>query len=102
MFASVENDSATSTQSGAMKNATNSAARGRTRGESSDFIPSWPGLTRPSRSGGHHAHTIGIAGTSPAMTTVFVVRPSQSHLDLAIESVDQRAALRIELRPVDV
>src|SRR3954454_11420795 len=34
MLASLANESATSTQSGAMKNATNSAASGRTRGES--------------------------------------------------------------------
>src|SRR5689334_22457977 len=38
MLASVENESATSTQSGAMKNATNSAASGRTRGESAFLI----------------------------------------------------------------
>jgi len=30
--------------------------------------PSWPGLSRPSRSGTHRARLSGVAGTSPAMT----------------------------------
>ncbi|MBO1905031.1 hypothetical protein J4G37_09000 [Microvirga sp. 3-52] len=32
-------------------------------------LPSWPGLTRPSRSESAALHTTGITGTSPVMTT---------------------------------
>ena len=40
----------------------------RLRERRTPSIPSWPGLTRPSRLGGACAHLIEITGTSPVMT----------------------------------
>jgi hypothetical protein len=52
-------------------------ARGR-HGHAAQFTLSWPGLSRPSRLGGHGgAFLIGIAGTSPATTSCWRKRASR-------------------------
>src|SRR6185295_17983667 len=103
MFASLLSDSSISTHSGATKNATNSAASGRTSGDSSLFKDSrsllWPACSP------HGAPAeCGVGRPDGAGRPGFRFAPSglrPSHLDLAVEPVDQRATLRIDLAPIE-
>src|SRR3954452_14017846 len=99
MLASLASESATNTHSGAMNNATNSAASGRTRGESS-LVTRVPLLrhsgARRRREPGIHNLRSWLWIPGPALRAVPEWPTERSHLDLSVEPVDQRAALRID------
>src|ERR1051325_7313855 len=98
MFASLASESATSTQSGATKNARNSAASGSTRGESEDSTKARlrHSGARRRREPGIHKHRRRLWIPGPALRAVPESPRGSSHLDLPVEPVDQRAALRVE------